>query len=287
MMNLDVEEMPIDHNKESLTNDDIQVIKNYRKNDVLSTLGLLYLTLGDTESLKKLSYSMTGIDTDLEELKNYQGKNKIQDRFDVIEETGLQCLNWADVTIGEEWNKINYINKENIKEINSIYPKKVIYPFGKKFKNYFPSSMDFKTEYMKNIISEIGEKYVKNMEQEFPIKIGGHTHIFAKGGLHISSAHRILKRPEGYILRDADVGGQYPNFIIKSKIYSPHLKESIIKIAQENVDKRTKYKKLSKDSSIEKDVSRKYMGLQEMLKLCNNGGDPHYNKTLFSIIKII
>lgn len=191
MMNMDVEEMPIHHLSTGMTFYEVETVKSYRRNDVLATLKLLKVTLGEV--------SVPGL------VEEYLGKNKIQDRFDVENETGLKCLNWNDVKIGEEWNKLNYMKAENIKDPRTLLPKKVVYPYGKKFKNYFPKSMDFQTDQLKDFIKYVGNQYVKNEEQEFKITINKTTHTFAKGGIHSGEKHRRLLPPNKFILRDADV----------------------------------------------------------------------------------
>jgi len=259
MLNMDVEEMPIHHSARNLSEKDIETIQTYRRNDVQVTEGVFNLILGNV---------------DLPELKDYKGKNKIQDRFDVMKETGMQCLNWSDVKIGEEWNKLNYIKEENVYDEKTIFPTKVVYPYGKKFKQFFPKSMKFTTPKLKNFIKEMGNTFVLAEKQEFSITIGSTTYTIAKGGLHSNEKNRRLKALEGYILRDADVGGQYPNFIIKEPVCPPHLKLTIIRIADRNVKNRSVYKAQAKKLTAEgkTDEARPLMGLQEMLKLCNNGG---------------
>lgn len=260
MMNMDVEEMPIHHGKIEFTDSEVEMVKSYRRNDVLVTEGLLYVTLGNS--------LIPGL------VDEYKGKNKIQDRFDVLAETGMLCLNWSDVKIGEEWNRLNYIIAENIKDERSIFPKRVIHPYGKKFKQYFPKSMKFRTQALRDFVEKLGNTSVLAEKQEFPITIGQTTYTLAKGGLHSNESNRLLRAAPGYYLRDADVGGQYPNFIIKEKVHSPHLKEAIIQIASMNVDKRTifKEKALRLKEEGKDEEARPLMGLQEMLKLCNNGG---------------
>jgi len=206
MMNMDVEEMPIVHDQENLTPSEIDQICAYRRKDVLATLGLLYITLGEVDKVPELVKELTGLETDLEELRDYKGKNKIQDRFDVMQVTGLQCLNFSDVKIGEEWNKLDYKIAENIKDDSQLFSKKIAYPFGKKFKTYFPKTMSFQTEKLKSFISSFGEEYVKNQKQEFKLIIGKTTYTIAKGGIHSTESNRRLICPEGWILRDADVG---------------------------------------------------------------------------------
>jgi hypothetical protein len=196
MLNMDVEEMPVPFTKIGLTQDDILEVKRYRRHDVLATYKLLLLTIGNV---------------DLPELKDYKGKNKIQDRFDVMETTGLQCLNWSDVKIGEEWNKLDYMQAENIKNEWDIVPKKVTQPFGKPFRTYFPDTVEFKTGPIQDFVRKLGAQPIKRnkkggRKQEYRIKLGKTEYTIAKGGIHSNEKQRMLIPPEGWHLTDADVG---------------------------------------------------------------------------------
>lgn len=259
MLNMDVEEMPIKHNTTGLSKEDVEVVRAYRRNDVRVTEGVLRLTLGDI---------------DLPELKDYKGKNKIQDRFDVMNETGMPCLNWSDVKIGEEWNKLNYMKNMGIQDERKLFPEKVIHPYGKRFKQFFPKTAVFETELLQKFTKSLGNSFVLAEKQEFPITVGQTTYTIAKGGLHSNEKNRIVKAPVGWNYRSADVGGQYPGFIIKNRIRPPHLTEAIVDIADYNVDRRITLKaeaqKLEKEGKTEE--ARPKKGIVEMLKLCNNGG---------------
>lgn len=273
MMNMDVEEIPVDI-KKSLSDDEIESIISYMENDIIVTLALLYVTLGDIDNVEKLNGGYP-----LNELREeYEGKNMIQDRFDVIENTNLPCLNWSDVKIGEEWNKKDYKDIEGITDDRKLISNKIVHPYGKKFKQFFPSTMSFSTEKLKNFIAEFGEEYVKNEEQEWQITINRTTYTVAKGGLHSNEKHRLITVPHGYKYRDIDVGSQYPNSIFKLRIKPPHLTDSIINQFEEKIDRRLVYKKKANILKEEGkyDESRVYSSVQEMLKLCLNGG--YYGK---------
>ena len=259
MLNEDVEEMPIHHSKENLTREEIEIIRAYRRNDVKVTEKLFQLTLGNV---------------DIPELKDYKGKNKIQDRFDVMQETGLQCLNWSDVKIGEEWNKLDYMKEENISDPRDLFPKKVKHPYGQKFKNFFPKHMEFQTDQLKDFVKKLGNEYVKNTKQEFPIKIGNTTYTIAKGGLHSTEKHRHITIPKGFRYDDEDIGSQYPNSMVKFEICPPHLKKTFLHQYKGKISKRISYKKIAKDliKENQKEKARPLMSVQEMLKLCLNGG---------------
>jgi hypothetical protein len=266
MLNMDVEETPVPFDKEGMTEEDIIDMKGYCFNDCKVTLGVLELTMGRVE---------------LEELSDYKGKNKIQDRLDVQRETGLKCLNWSDVKIGEEWNKLDYKIAERIRddeERGLLFSKKIKHPFGQKFKNFFPSTMEFKTDELKHFVKEVGNHYVKAEKQEFHITIGNTRYTVAKGGLHSTEKNRYVFPPTGYNYDDIDVQSQYPNSIYKLRIFAPHLKDTIMTQFKGKIDKRIIYKdkanKLKKEGKIEE--ARPYSSVQDMLKLCLNGG--YYGK---------
>lgn len=256
MMNMDVEEMPIHHLKTDLTKEEIQMVRDYRRHDVMATYKLFLLTLGQT---------------DLPELSDYKGKNKIQDRLDIQKESGMNCMNWSDVKIGEEWNKLEYMKAEGITDERSLYPKKVKHPYGQKFKNFFPATMKFQTKELQDFVKVFGNQFVKAEKQEFPITIGTTTYTVAKGGIHSTEKNRKVIIPEGYGCKDADVGAQYPNGIIKLEIYPPHLKRTIILNFVNTVDMKDVYKQRGKQTSDPLEKSR-LKGLETGTKLRMNGG---------------
>lgn len=273
MMCMEVEEMPIFHGQKNLTDEEMDKVIFYRRKDVLATLGLLYVTLGKPEKVMELN---GGIPVD--HLKDYKGKNKIQDRFDVMKETNLVCLNWSDVKIGEEWNKLDYMKTKGIDDEKVLFPDKVDQPFGKKFKKFFPKTMKFKTHLVADFIKALGEKTVLAEKQEYPITIGETTYTIAKGGIHSTEKNRMLIPPPGFLLRDADVGSQYPNSIVKLGICPPHLDvATMLRLFQGKIKKRIEYKSNAKKiKGIDDVLARLYMSVQEMLKLCLNGG--YYGK---------
>ena len=200
-MNMDVEEMPISHSQTGLSINDIETIKKYRRNDVNATLALLYLTIGQPGKIVELN---GGIPVD--ELNDYQDANKIEQRLNISRETGMSCLNWSDVEIGEQMNKLRYMQAKNVKFERDLLPKKVKHPYGQKFKKFFPATMSFQTKQLKDFVADLGEKYVLSEKQEFPIKIGNTTYTIAKGGIHSTESNRCIVATEGMTLDDEDVG---------------------------------------------------------------------------------
>lgn len=143
-----IEEMPISHLKRGLTRDEITQTIFYCKNDVMATYHLYLITLGLTE------------------ISIYKGKDKIADRMIMKEEFHLPCLNWDDVKIGAEWNKLDYMNLSGKGE-RELKPKKINYFYGKKFRQFFPKTVTFKTPEMKKFVDNLGNSFVLNKKQEF------------------------------------------------------------------------------------------------------------------------
>lgn len=253
-MNMEnIEEMPIDHNKKNLSLDDIKLIDDYCKNDVLATYHFYLYTIGE-------------VDDPL-----YKGQNKILDRQIIEQETGLKCLNWDDVKIGAEWNKLDYINATGRKEID-LKPKRVNHFFGKKYKQFFPKTVTFQTPELQKFIKKLGETYIKREKQEFNFDFSliGNVDLvatIARGGIHSCEKNRFLKPTNTEKFLQNDIGSQYPNAIRKFEIYPSHLGIEWNKMLVSKIERRLKYKKIAKETK-----NRKYNSLQEMAKLSLNGG---------------
>lgn len=243
-----VEEMPIHHLKKDLSLEEIMMTKEYCKNDVMSTYEFYKVTRGQTS------------------ISLYKGEDKIEDRFAMKEEFGLNCLNWDDVRIGAEWNKLDYmkLTKKNYKEIR---PEKIVTFYGKKFKAFFPKWTNFQTKELEQFVQYIGNQFVLNEKQKFKHKFNDElTATIAKGGIHSNEKGRFLKPTEDEQYWQIDIGSQYPNAIRKYKVEPKHLPgwNSLI---VSKIDRRLGYKKLYQETSVPK-----YNSLQKMGKLALNGG---------------
>jgi hypothetical protein len=273
MMNMKVEECSVPFHKRNLTDEEMDEVISYRRHDVMATLGMLHITLGQPDRVMEVNGGIP-----VPHLSDYKGMNKLQDRFDVNSETGLKCLNWSDVKIGEEWNRLDYMKAMGITEEKHTFPTKVVYPYGKKFKQFFPKTMKFKTPALKEFIKDLGEQFVLAEKQEFPIVIGKTKYTIAKGGIHSTEKNRAIITPPGYIYRDADVGSQYPNSIVKLEIYAPHLKKLVLEQYKGKIELRITYKNQAKEFKSKNLTleARKFESIQGLLKLCLNGG--YYGK---------
>jgi hypothetical protein len=243
-----IEEMPIDHWMKEMTDDQMDDVIKYCHNDVFATYQFYKITIGKTE------------------MSLYKGKNKIEDRLIMEQEFGLKCLNWSDVKIGAEWNKLDYL-KMSRKLEKDIKPKQIITFYGKPFKKFFPKWISYQTPELKKFVKEFGNTYALAQQQEFKFTFPNKLIVtIAKGGAHSNEVGRFLQPKEDEKYISCDIGSQYPNAIRKYKVEPSHLPgwNSLI---VSKIDRRLKYKKLGKATG-----DPKYNSMQEMGKLSLNGG---------------
>ena len=175
-MNEDIEEMGVDFRKIGLSDEEIEETIHYWKNDVKATYSLYKLARGWTEH------------------PDYKGKDKIQLRLDLIKEYNLPhtAINWNDVKIGAELNKLNYLKMSglNDKELRSKVKNRKTRT-GFRFRECFPEYIEFKTKEFQEFFKEIGSVQVNlNVKQEFPFMYKGVKFMFAKGGGHSKEGAR-------------------------------------------------------------------------------------------------
>lgn len=247
-----IEEMPI-HHEDSITEDQIKPILDYNLNDVYATYEFYKITIGETVH------------------PLYKGIDKIQLRKDIIKEFSIRCINYNDVKIGDEINKFKYCKLSGINSKKLPKPNKEIKPF--KFKDCFPEYMEFQTTEFRNFVNAFAnlevrlKKETDKSKQEFKFTFNGTTYVIARGGIHSEDKPRLVIPLENEILRDADIGSQYPNSIRKRKLFPIHLGEQWLagytSIIQDRLDAKKKYKETKQG---------KYQAIQEAYKLALNGG---------------
>lgn len=250
-----IEEMPIHHNS-IIEPHQIDSVVSYCLNDIRATYQFYLATIGNTEH------------------PLYKGVNKLNLRQDIFEETGLNCFNWDNVKIGENLMKQYYCKETGTNPIHLKELKTNIRPVFT-FKECFPDYMKFETLKMQQFIESFQDEIVpwqKDEESDAKkwhkdIRFGKTTYTIALGGIHSNETERIITPKENEILRDADVGSQYPNEIRKRVLYPLHLSPVWNKNYQGIIEKRIEAKGLFK-----KTKEGKYQAIQEAYKESLNGG---------------
>lgn len=193
-----IEEMPYHHSQEEFTKEQEQEIIDYCKNDVLSTYKFYLYTIGDVSN----AY--------------YKGKNKIQDRIDLISELDSKypshgfSVNYSDSKIGDELNKLTYMELAKItdkRKLNEL--KKSRKPTRRfRFGDCIPNYVSFKTAQFRTFHEKISGEWVimSGKGKEYDFSYNGTKYTIAQGGIHSNETKRILKANNKTIIRDADVG---------------------------------------------------------------------------------
>ncbi len=233
--------------------EDIEKLVYYCHNDIKYTFKHFKYTIGDTNHIL------------------YRNEDKIVDRFDIMEEMGMDCLNWDDVKIGAESNKKAYLEATGRDE-KDLKPKRINSAYGKPFKTFFPKTVRFVTKKVQDFVKNLGNEVVKKLpngkKQEFKIRMNSELElVIAKGGIHSTDKPRKLEPEEDEIYLQCDIGGQYPNAMVKFKVFVKHLGMAWNGVIGSNIVKRDFHKKRYKT-----DKNRKDNSIQKMLKLANNGG---------------
>ena len=194
-----IEEMSIDHWTKDVTEDQIKDILNYNENDVRATYEFYLLTIGDTDHIL------------------YKGINRLELRKNIKKEFNIPCINYNDVKIGDELNKLGYLKGSGkTKQDLKIKPDKFD---SFTFNDCIPNYVKFKTDKFNNFFNSIKNIKVNLKEkQEFNLELNGTTYTIMKGGIHSQDKPRKVIVNENEFLRDADIGSQYPNAIRKRRL---------------------------------------------------------------------
>jgi hypothetical protein len=196
-----IEEMPIDHNKEGMTRDEIILTTEYCLNDVWATYQFYLITIGQTDH------------------PLYKGDNRIQLREDIREEFGIPCLNYSDSKIGDEMIKKYYCQEKGI-DYRDL-PKSCKFEKKTYIKNCIAEYVQFQTPELQQFLARI-RKMSLTMKDDFKEELHfyGNVYSFMKGGLHTENKPKIFEADEEYEIIDWDVSSYYPAIIINNGRYS-------------------------------------------------------------------
>lgn len=251
-MNLErVEDMPIEH-YQFVKEEDIQLVLDYNKNDVVATCKFLDITLGNTD------------------LPLYKGKNKLALRFAIKKKFGLNGINFNDIKLGTELILSLYCKKfnKNMKYIRKLRtPREII-----QLEDCLPVWMEFKTNKFNSLITKFKNTIIYNGETkgkvDFSVIYHGIKIDYGTGGAHACIKPGVYLEDSEYGIYDVDIDSLYPSLAITQGLYPEHLGPEWIDIYNgEIVSKRIAEKKKSKD---------KDFVIIEGFKLAANGS---YGKT--------
>lgn len=239
-----IEEMPVHHTKTNMTDHEIQVTKDYCRNDVMATYEFYRVTIGDCEH------------------PLYRGNNQIELRQDIQEEFGIPCLNYSDSKIGDEMIKKYYCIEKGI-EYKEL-PKKGFFRKDIKVKHCIADYVIFTKKELQQFLKRIS-KMSMGMQDDFKetINFYGNAYTFAKGGLHTENSPKTFEADEEHLIIDWDVSSYYPAIIINNGKYPYHLGKEFLRGYIQMFNKRLELKPLAKKD-------KKIKGIVGALKLAVN-----------------
>ena len=239
-----IEEMPIHHSKTNMTPEEIQLTKDYCRNDVMATYEFYKITTGDTEH------------------PLYKGNNQIDLRLDIFEEFGIPCLNYSDSKIGDEMIKKFYCQEKNIQPAD--LPKKGNFRKEVPVKDCIAHYVAFQTPELQEFYDRV-RKLKLGLQDDFKEEIHFYDNVysFMKGGLHTENKPKVFEADEDHLIIDWDVSSYYPAIIINNGKYPAHLGKEFLRGYTHMFEKRLELKPLAKND-------KKIKGIVGALKLAVN-----------------
>ena len=239
-----IEEMPIHHTKTNMTQEEIEITRDYCRNDVYATYEFYKVTTGNT--IHPL----------------YKDNNQIQLRLDIQEEFNIPCLNYSDSKIGDEM-----IKKYYCEETHTMYenlPKKGFFRKQIKVKNCIGDYVKFTHPLLQGFLKRM-KALVLEINDDFKESITFYDNIytFAKGGLHTENKPEVFEADAEYEIIDWDVSSYYPAIIINNRKHPAHLGKEFLNGYKRMFERRLELKPQAKEN-------KRIAGIVGALKLAVN-----------------
>lgn len=239
------------NDSETFTDEEIDKLISYCKNEDVVTTGEMYLlTLGLTDN------------------PVYKDNDQIDARLVTKEEFGIPCTNYSDAKIGDEIVKLFYCQEKGIKYED--LPRKGYFRKHIILAKSVPDYVKFETPQLQDLLAEIKKTVLKQDEdyhKEF--KFFNETFVLARGGLHSKSENKQYHADEEYMIADIDAGSYYVKIPIERGYYPEHLGRPFLTGNTKIYDKRMQLKPLAKK---DKRIKGIVLGLK-------NGGVAVYGKS--------
>ena len=201
-----VEDMPFSHTH-WVTEEEIPLILDYNKNDVVATNEFLNITQGQTE------------------LPLYKGKNKIQLRYAIAHKFKLNGMNFNDIKLGTELILKLYCERFK-KNMGSVRKMKTLRPIIH-LKDCLPEWIEFKTDKFKGLVDKFSNTYIYDGETkgkvDYSLIYKGIKIFYGTGGAHACINPGVYDSDEEYGIYDVDIDSLYPSLAITQGLYPEHL----------------------------------------------------------------
>lgn len=183
-----VEDMPFSHTH-WVAEEEIPLILDYNKNDVVATNEFLNITQGQTE------------------LPLYKGKNKIQLRYAIAHKFKLNGMNFNDIKLGTELILKLYCERFK-KNMSSVRKMKTLRPIIH-LKDCLPEWIEFKTDKFKGLVDKFSNTYIYDGETkgkvDYSLIYKGIKIFYGTGGAHACINPGVYDSDEEYGIYDVDI----------------------------------------------------------------------------------
>ena len=246
---------------QTLTDEEIAVVANYCRNDVVKT--------------KLLRDNLT-VEIDMRKF--------MSDQF------GMDLRSLSDAQIGErvsiklcERRLGRKIQKPDIKQ---LYPRPLKY-YPPEYLTFEHPTLQKALELVRNaefMLDKSGKPIIPQELNELQIIINHGSYNLQIGGLHSQETSQSVVCRNGWRIKDIDVDSFYPRIIINNKYFPRHIGEVFQTVYEQDlVEPRLDYKHKAADETLDKEERKTYKQLANSMKIVINGTYGKFG-SIFSMI---
>lgn len=181
-------------------------------------------------------------------------------RISLIDQFGIDVLNWNDTKIGEQimiqrlGDEVCYDRSTGTKRTRQtprteIALNNIIFPYVQFKHPEFQRVLDYlrskvlRAEDITNLGYDAGPIKTKGVFTDLKAHVGGIDFHFGVGGIHGSLERKKVCATEEWLIRDIDVAALYPNIAIQNNLAPAHLGASFVQVYSELPKERKKWQK--------------------------------------------
>lgn len=208
-----------------------------------------YLTKQEANDVKLYNLN----DLDVTNLIATELLDQINLRYSMSEKYGIDLRSKSDAQIAEA------VITSEVAKLTGRFPAKPKIPVGTIYSYNKPSFIEFKTDYMNNILGEICSIEYKISEngsfdkpdyfKKLNLIIGSTKYTIGLGGMHSNEKSITHKSDSDYKIIDNDVTSYYPSIILNLQLFPKHIGYEFLNVYRSLVERRIEAKK-NKDNII-------------------------------------
>jgi len=199
---------------------------------------------------------------DVSETKRFAeySRDAIAYRVGLIEQFGLDVLNWNDTKIGEQ-TVVQRLGDEKCYDRSSgkrkmrqthrsfLNLKDLMFPYirfeNPEFHRVFAylCSQTLKSDEIDRFGDELPKIKTKDVFTDLTARVGGIDFFYGVGGIHGSVEKKRIESSDEWMIQDIDVAALYPSIAIVNKLAPEHLGADFVQVYSELPKERKKWQK--------------------------------------------